>query len=67
MQIDMTGPGRIGANMARRLALGMRVASQGKGDCGAKQPAQLRNSFCGRTVQPGGARNSRIAGKNEKP
>jgi 6-phosphogluconate dehydrogenase (decarboxylating) len=67
MQIGMTGLGRVGANMARRLALAMRGASQGKGDCGAKQPAQLRNRFCGHAVQPGGARGSRVAGKNEKP
>ncbi len=32
------------------LALAMRFASQGKGDYGAKQLAQLRNSFGGHAV-----------------
>jgi 6-phosphogluconate dehydrogenase len=36
------------------LALAMRLASQGKGDYGAKQLAQLRNSFGGHAVSKSG-------------
>ncbi len=35
------------------LALAMRFASQGKGDYGAKQLAQLRHSFGGHAITPG--------------
>ncbi len=38
------------------LALAMRFASQGKGDYGARQLAQLRNSFGGHAVKSAGAR-----------
>ena len=48
------------------LALAMRFASQGKGDYGAKQLAQLRNSFGGHAIQPAGARGGRSAGKKKK-
>ncbi len=48
------------------LALAMRFASQGKGDYGAKQLAQLRNSFGGHAVTGGGrpARALRVRGQD---
>jgi 6-phosphogluconate dehydrogenase len=48
------------------LALAMRFASQGKADFGAKQLAQLRNSFGGHAVTPGvhPASESRTRGGN---
>jgi len=45
------------------LALAMRFASQGRGDYGAKQLAQLRNSFGGHAVKPAGVRGGRTASK----
>ena len=45
------------------LALAMRLASQGKGDYGAKQLAQLRNSFGGHAVKAAGDRGDH-AGKS---
>ena len=48
------------------LALAMRFASQGKGDYGAKQLAQLRNSFGGHAVQPARARGGRAVSKQKK-
>jgi len=45
------------------LALAMRFASQGRGDYGAKQLAQLRNSFGGHAVKPAGARGGRASSK----
>ncbi len=47
------------------LALAMRFASQGKGDFGAKQLAQLRNSFGGHAVEADGARGEH-AGKSAR-
>jgi len=58
------------------LALAMRFASQGKGDYGAKQLAQLRNSFGGHAVSRSaptagrvraGARGGPGVSKNKKP
>ena len=56
------------------LALAMRFASQGKGDYGAKQLAQLRNSFGGHAVTGSGhaapagrVRDGRTASKKKKP
>ena len=56
------------------LALAMRFASQGKGDYGAKQLAQLRNSFGGhavsRSVPPAGRVRAGVRGGpgvNKKP
>ncbi len=55
------------------LALAMRFASQGKGDYGAKQLAQLRNAFGGHAVNrsargapAGKAAGSRAASKHKK-
>jgi 6-phosphogluconate dehydrogenase len=59
------------------LALTMRFVSQGKGDYGAKQLAQLRRSFGGHAVKPAGdrsghagkpdgVRGGRAAGKSRK-
>jgi 6-phosphogluconate dehydrogenase len=56
------------------LALAMRFASQGQGDYGAKQLAQLRNSFGGHAVSRSKrpapadrARGGRAASKQKKP
>jgi len=48
------------------LALAMRFASQGKGDFGAKQLAQLRASFGGHAVKPAGVRVGSAASKQKK-
>jgi 6-phosphogluconate dehydrogenase len=48
------------------LALAMRFASQGKGDYGAKQLAQLRNGFGGHAVKAAGAPRGRAASKHVK-
>jgi 6-phosphogluconate dehydrogenase len=48
------------------LALAMRFASQGKGDYGAKQLAQLRNSFGGHAVKAAGVRGGHAVSKNTK-
>ncbi len=59
------------------LALAMRFASQGRGDYGAKQLAQLRNAFGGHAVvatgvrgghavKPAAKRGGRVAGKQKK-
>ena len=47
-------------------ALAMRFASQGKGDYGAKQLAQLRNAFGGHAVKAAVKRGGRAAGKQKK-
>jgi 6-phosphogluconate dehydrogenase len=49
------------------LALAMRFASQGKGDYGAKQLAQLRNSFGGHAVEAAGVRGGHAASKKKQP
>ena len=48
------------------LALAMRFASQGKGDYGAKQLAQLRNSFGGHAVKSAGVRGGHAVSKQKK-
>jgi len=48
------------------LALAMRFASQGQGDYGAKQLAQLRNSFGGHAVESAGVRGGRGVRKKKK-
>ena len=49
------------------LALAMRFASQGKGDYGAKQLAQLRHSFGGHVVKASGVGGGHAVGKQKKP
>jgi 6-phosphogluconate dehydrogenase len=48
------------------LALAMRFASQGKGDYGARQLAQLRNSFGGHAVKAAGVRGGHAVSKKKK-
>jgi 6-phosphogluconate dehydrogenase len=48
------------------LALAMRFASQGGGDYGAKQLAQLRRAFGGHAVKAAGTRGDHAAGKRKK-
>ena len=48
------------------LALAMRFASQGRGDYGAKQLAQLRHSFGGHAVKTAGVRGGHAVGKQKK-
>jgi len=48
------------------LALAMRFASQGKGDYGAKQLAQLRNSFGGHAVKAAGDSVGHAVSKQRK-
>jgi 6-phosphogluconate dehydrogenase len=49
------------------LALAMRFASQGQGDYGAKQLAQLRHMFGGHAVPSAGVRGGRTPSKQKKP
>jgi 6-phosphogluconate dehydrogenase (decarboxylating) len=49
MKIGLVGLGRMGANMARRLA--MRLATQGANDDPARLLALMRNAFGGHAIE----------------
>ena len=63
MQIGIVGSGRMGGNIARRLARGvvevivmMRFASQGKSDYADKLVSMMRKGFGGHAVGATGAK-----------